>query len=105
VGLHGNGVAGMFGDVPAGAIAAVREERAAAGKILLGAKRVDLVFDLVAFGGYGEQAHTMDRTRGRSKPGKGNAEEVPGSVAEVEGKEERERQKENSPGRKKGMEL
>ena len=59
--LHGDGVVGVLFDVPARGDTCVGKEGAAAGKILFGAKGVNLVLDFVGLARDSEEADAVNR--------------------------------------------
>ena len=58
--LHRDGIFGVADHVPTGVIAALGENRVAAGDVFFGVNRVDFVFDFAAFRRDGEETDTVN---------------------------------------------
>ena len=95
--LHGDGVVGVAGDVPAGFLIGVGEQGAGAGDVFFGMDFVELVFGFVAFFGNREHANPMDGGTGSAERGSREAEVVPGQVHGIDDEEE-ERKRGDSAG-------
>jgi hypothetical protein len=78
--LHGDGVVGVAGYVPAGAIAGVGEEGVGAGEVFFRVDGVDLIFDFVVFFGDGQHADAVDGAGGWAKLGETGTQRVPRKV-------------------------
>jgi len=64
--LHGDGVAGVAGDIPTGFVIGVGKEGAGAGDVFFGMSFVELVFGLVSLLGNGEHADAMNGRSSRA---------------------------------------
>jgi len=62
--LHGDGIFGVAGDVPAGILRGMGEERVRAGHVFLGLQSVHLVLGFVAFVGDSKKASAVYGTGG-----------------------------------------
>lgn len=78
--LHGYGIFGVTGQVPAGTVAALGENRVAAGDILFRVNGIDFVFDFVALRGDSQETDAVDRSSGWSQFGNKRAELKPGEI-------------------------
>jgi len=79
----------VSGDVPAGILARVGEQRARTGDVFFGMDGVDLKFSFVAVVGNREDADAMNGRRGGAESGNGGAEMEPGEVDRIGDKEKR----------------
>lgn len=92
--LHGDGIFGVAGYVPAWADAAMGKEGANAGKVLFRLLGVNLVFDFVVFQWNGEKTDAVDAAGGGADSGVVQAELKPKKVAEIDEQEQGERREE-----------
>jgi hypothetical protein len=67
--LHGDGIFGVAGDVPARADSGVGKEGTHAGEVLFGLLGVKLVFDFVVFEWNGEKSIAVDAAGGGARGG------------------------------------
>ena len=94
--LHGDGVVGVTGDVPAGASATVGKERVAARQILFGFNGVQLIVYFVVFYGNGQKTDAVDGAVGRTQLGDMETQLVPGEVRKIENRQRAEKREENA---------
>jgi hypothetical protein len=84
--LHWDGVFGVAGNVPAGAVAALGEEGTRAGHVFFGLLNVDLVFDAVSLVGNGKQADAVNAGSGGAKAWQMGTQREPQEIANIKEK-------------------
>jgi hypothetical protein len=81
--LHWDGVFGVAGNVPAGAIAALGEEGTRAGHVFFGLLNVDLVFDAVSFVGNGQESDAVNAGSGGAEAWQMGTQREPQEIANI----------------------
>jgi hypothetical protein len=81
-------------------IAALGENRVAAGDVFFGVNRVDFVFDFVAFRRDGEETDTVNRAYGWSQLRNKDAKFIPGKIDEIGQNKKRDDSEKNAANRK-----
>ena len=93
----------MFGDIPARAVAGVREEGTGAREIFLGMNGINFILYLVVFGGNGKEPYAVNRAGGGAEFGMPDAQFEPGKINEICNEEQSEEKRCGATGRVSGV--